>query len=63
MKVKDGDVLGFRDALYESQCSTCGEKLSWEADFDADGTSYHAICCDRRYRLDPRTVTVSAEAE
>lgn len=56
-------IIGFGDALYHGACSVCGDKLEWEAAFDADGTNYYERCCGLRYRMSPHTVTISVEKE
>lgn len=54
--------IGFHDALYKMVCEKCDDYLDWEADFDADGTTYFAFCCSRMYRMSPPlTVSVSWE--
>ena len=56
-------VLPFDDALYRGCCGTCGEELTWEADFDADGTTYSTRCCQQFYHMSTRTVEVTVEPE
>jgi hypothetical protein len=56
-------IVGFVDGLYKATCADCGEKLYWEADFDADGTNYHATCCDHRYTMYPHTVRIHREED
>lgn len=52
----------FNDALYKYKCE-CGDVVPWEANFDADGTTYSARCCGFFYYMAPSTVRVSKEAE
>lgn len=52
----------FQDALYGARCPACDEKLEWEADFDADGTTHNTTCCDKMYILYPETVRVEVLA-
>jgi hypothetical protein len=61
MKVSQSSILNFGDCLYRGQCNVCGEKLEWEAAFDADGTNYHAECCDLYYTMCPWMVKVSVD--
>lgn len=49
MKIKNGEILSFSEALYKAQCPICGGLLNWEADFDADGTDYYAECCKKTF--------------
>lgn len=60
-KLQNDQILPFHDALYEGRCPECNGKIYWEADFDADGTSYFGRCCNKRFRLYPSTVSVSIE--
>ena len=61
MKVENGAEVDFRECLYKAQCEQCGQKLTWEADFDADGTNYHAHCCQHLYTMEPATVRCTVE--
>ena len=51
-----GETAPFSEALYHSICPNCRETLFWEAEFDADGTSYHARCCKHQYWMKTHTV-------
>jgi hypothetical protein len=51
----------FSDLLYDAVCPKCKSNLSWEANFDADGTSHTAECCDTWFNMYPRTFTVYIE--
>lgn len=53
----------FIEALYKTRCSTCRNKIQWEANFDADGTTYSATCCNLNYYMSPLSVTISIEPE
>jgi hypothetical protein len=53
----------FQDALYRGACGDCGEGLEWEANFDADGTTYFARCCGHHYWMSPSKVFVSRDSE
>jgi len=57
----DLNNIDFRRALYESKCGICKEKLTWEAEFDADGTTYSAFCCEKQYGLSPTKVDITVE--
>lgn len=46
--------------LYNGACD-CGQRLDWEAQFDADGTTYTAACCGFAYWIAPHTVIASKE--
>lgn len=59
----DEQVLPFQQALYHAVCAECGEELAWEANFDADGTTYGASCCGYWYRMAPHSVKVSRERQ
>lgn len=50
------NIIPFKEAL-ALDCE-CGEKLYWEAQFDADGTDYYAYCvlCAAHHRLYPFAV-------
>lgn len=61
MKLKYEEILNFGDVLYEAQCPICGEKLEWEADFDADGTNYCAKCCEKIFYMIPYKVKICIE--
>lgn len=58
MKIKNEEILLFNDALYEAQCPICGEKIEWEANFDADGTNYSAECCGESFYMVPYRVKI-----
>lgn len=58
---KEKQEVDFQRALYAGKCGVCGESLSWEASFDADGTSYYAECCQMDYYMSPSKVIVQAE--
>ncbi len=59
---KKGDViLDFQKALYHTKCETCKDELQWEANFDADGTTYYVECCGTGYWLSPATVRFTSE--
>ena len=53
----------FTDALEYGCCGVCGQTLNWFANFDADGTTYHARCCQHYYRMSPETVKVSVRPD
>jgi hypothetical protein len=57
----EGHIMGFTDGLYRAGCSECGEGLSWEANFDADGTNYYATCCGRRHVMRPYEVIITVD--
>ena len=57
----DIKIHEFKKALYDYACPTCNKKISWEADFDADGTNYHAMCCKNNFFMQPATVTIETE--
>ena len=61
MGLKMGErVLKFNEALYNFKCINCRIKtLDWEADFDADGTTYFARCCERFYYMEPYIVKIT----
>lgn len=61
MRVKNGDILTFETALYNAQCSVCGDLLNWEADFDADGTTYYAKCCKKSFCMSSHTIEITIE--
>jgi len=61
MIIDKGETLGFYDALYKAQCKTCKCELEWDANFDADGTTYYADCCGLDYYMKPESVVVSVE--
>jgi len=48
----------FGRALHEARCGFCGEELEWEANFDADGTTYKAKCCRREFRMESERVRI-----
>lgn len=62
-KIKHDKVYDFEDALYNSKCYKCNEELYWEADFDADGTSYSTSCCMLLFTMFPHTVLVNVEVQ
>lgn len=53
----------FNLLLYDSKCGRCGEYLEWEADFNAEGTSHYAKCCNVFYGIHPSIFVVSVEIE
>lgn len=53
--------VDFRQALYHGVCGDCKDGLEWEANFDADGTTYFAKCCGHRYSMRPSKVVVSRD--
>lgn len=54
----------FKEALYHFKCLICGETVEWEANFDADGTSYSGWCCGFSYYMSPPvTVHVYVDEE
>jgi hypothetical protein len=61
MKLKNEEILPFGDALYNGQCSECGEDLEWGANFDADGTTYKATCCKKTYHMNTNTVKITID--
>lgn len=63
LKLVNGAEMDFSDALYKSKCPICGEGVEWEANFDADGTTYSARCCKQYLRLSPLTVRVSVDSD
>jgi hypothetical protein len=54
-------MADFQKALYDYRCPTCDAPVDWEADFDADGTNYHARCCKNNFFMQPATVTIEIE--
>ncbi len=61
---QDGKTFVFGDLLYRSQCGICQEyNLEWEANFDADGTTYQAKCCGMYYSMGPATHKVNVEKD
>lgn len=54
--------VGFSQALYDGVCDKCGYGLEWEANFDADGTTYNAECCDLQYYMYPSKVNISVDS-
>jgi hypothetical protein len=59
MKVENEKVYSFSECLYKANCCVCGDELTWEAEFDADGTDYMADCCGKVYHMSPHTVKVT----
>lgn len=56
-----GLTLPHAKALYDAACPACGSKIEWEANFDADATTYSgSACCGYTFRMAPATVNVSA---
>lgn len=53
MILKDAEVAEFKKILYHGACPKCKHKVEWEADFDADGTSYFTTCCELEFRMYP----------
>jgi len=51
-------VVNFRDALYDTKCPVCDGRIFWTAQFYADGTNYHARCCNHEFAMYPHTVVV-----
>jgi predicted RNA-binding Zn-ribbon protein involved in translation (DUF1610 family) len=48
-------VVGFNHGLWKFDCPECGERVEWQAAFDADGTTYYGQCaCE----LDEPTYTM-----
>jgi hypothetical protein len=41
-ELENDKIYGFSDALYNAICPICKDNIEWEADFDADGTTYGA---------------------
>ncbi len=55
-------VVGFQDALYKARCPGCGSRVAWEAQFDADGTTYVGEpCCGFTFYMSPAAVNVTVE--
>ena len=61
MKIESGCSYSFSDLLYRGECTVCGDVLEWEADFDADGTTYAAWCCGKSYYMRPQMYLVTIE--
>jgi len=58
----DLENQSFRQILYHSACGVCGSSLTWEAQFDADGTTYVAQCCHKTYFMSiPLTVDITVQ--
>lgn len=63
IRLVDGLEIDHRTIVNKAICPKCGEKIYWEADFDANATTYHACCCELRFGLYPSTVIVSVESD
>lgn len=63
MMIEDGGVQDFGKCLNEAQCPQCETDLEWEATFNANGTNYHAMCCDLIFTMRPHTVTTHIDKE
>lgn len=51
MKIGDGKSLDLRAALNNGQCGSCGERLWWTCDMDANGPTWSTDCCGKFYLL------------
>lgn len=50
MEIENDKEYLFSDVLYNALCPLCKEEITWEADFDADGTTYHSYC-DNEHKM------------
>jgi len=51
----------FSEVLYDGACPKCKDNVDWEANFDADGTTYFAECCELKFWMGIETVKVDIE--
>ena len=57
-----GQIVTLPEGL-RAKCTDCLARLQWEADFDADGTSYYSSCCGHQYTMYPETMRLEREQD
>jgi len=54
-------TLTLADGLYRTHCVTCGDRLFWELQPDADKPYWSTECCDTFYDLRVETVALDIQ--
>lgn len=61
MKIRDGDLVDFEEAITLAKCGECGKKLIWEANCWDRIVEYGSVCCNISYNLSDMLVKIEIE--